>query len=86
LFVADCDFFPGDLPFDKPLTKIKNIKTSSKTNTNIREAFDELLKLDSKSGLSSGVDYPENMSSSTSLTKNSNSGSKKNNKKKCSLM
>lgn len=60
-------------------------KTSSKTNTNIREAFDELLKLDPKSGMGNGVDKIENMSSSTSISKNGTKSTKKG-KKKCLLM
>ena len=66
--------------------KFESLQTSSKTNTNIKEAFDELLKLDSRSGLSNGVDKSENTSSSSSIAKNSANPPKKNDKKKCLVM
>lgn len=62
------------------------IETSAKTNTNIKEAFQELLKLDPKnSNLIIGNEKGEKSGSSGSLSKSSKSNNKKN-KKKCLVM
>ena len=58
------------------------IETSAKTNVNVKEAFQELLKLETKNNLSLTINDNQNSNNSSLGNKNSNNNKKDNNKSK----